>query len=526
MLTWPRNAIGETLWSLFWILLAYCGGLWLFSAPFTGDQKTYIAIAMEMRQAGQWFTPLLHGLPSYYKPPFQYWATLVGWKSFGFNLFGTFFPSVVALLGTAAFLDAIARQIHGAASKSRAGLWFAVAAGVVTYGTTAQMEIWIVFFYAAAWWGALAYFQSKKAWALFFAFTMAGMLSLVKSPLYSVLWVVGFWAYGGWRELKSIRGILAHLWGMGVGAWWYAAVLLEDGQRFWKFYVERETLQKTGGNGSSILHLWGDFSTFCLPYLLWAIPCVWVALRAKSPLRKLILAWGGGPALFFSVFPYRTETYLFPLVPLVALAVNGVRGPEGAWALANGLLVGVAVGILALLLSVTGTISPLLGAGLILCACVQLFYSWGKERRKAQRVVWAFLGIVFFVRCVAISIGASDLKGLREWVKLHPSKPVAFFDEDRYLWHEVGLLSAALGVESPRAQSLEELRKKLIEGYGIILTDGQWPKVLSELSDSMPLRVQPWLRWKRAFAVPKPSDLESFIHHPERRQREYRIIWL
>ena len=43
-----------TLWRhpghLIWILAAYVPLLWEMMIPFTGDQKTYIAIAMEMRE--------------------------------------------------------------------------------------------------------------------------------------------------------------------------------------------------------------------------------------------------------------------------------------------------------------------------------------------------------------------------------------------------------------------------------------------------------------------------------------------
>ena len=60
------SMIGKTtLWRhpghLIWILAAYVPLLWEMMIPFTGDQKTYIAIAMEMRERGEWLQPLLFG---------------------------------------------------------------------------------------------------------------------------------------------------------------------------------------------------------------------------------------------------------------------------------------------------------------------------------------------------------------------------------------------------------------------------------------------------------------------------------
>src|SRR6478609_8527865 len=119
------------------ILFSYGFGLWWYSVPFTGDEKTYISIAMEMWQKKSWVIPYLFGEPSYFKPPFQYWMTLVSWHLLGFNNFATYFPSVIATLGTAWNINRIKSLLFEDLSTQRtfsAGLWFAANTGTLTYG--------------------------------------------------------------------------------------------------------------------------------------------------------------------------------------------------------------------------------------------------------------------------------------------------------------------------------------------------------------------------------------------------------
>ena len=85
----PARRFRNLLWRhpghLFWVAAAYLINLGSFSVPLTGDQKTYVAIANEMRERGSWMVPYLFGEPNYLKPPFQYWATLISWNLFGWN---------------------------------------------------------------------------------------------------------------------------------------------------------------------------------------------------------------------------------------------------------------------------------------------------------------------------------------------------------------------------------------------------------------------------------------------------------
>src|SRR4051812_37450503 len=95
------RALWRHPWHLLWIALVYLPLLGQMSVPLTGDQKVYLNISKEMYEAGSWLKPLLFGQGSYYKPPFQYWATLLGWNVLGYNFWGALVPSVIAVLLTA-----------------------------------------------------------------------------------------------------------------------------------------------------------------------------------------------------------------------------------------------------------------------------------------------------------------------------------------------------------------------------------------------------------------------------------------
>ena len=130
------------------------------------------------------------GEHSYFKPPFEYWVTLVSWNIFGFgNL--TLFSSILALLGTSYWIDKIQDDKDDLGRALLCGIFF----GTLTFGTTHQMEIWIVFFYMTFWGMTLQFLNSKKWLWLYGALAVAGISSLVKSPLYSVFSVLGLWLF-------------------------------------------------------------------------------------------------------------------------------------------------------------------------------------------------------------------------------------------------------------------------------------------------------------------------------------------
>ncbi len=517
--------IGKTtLWRhpghLIWIFAAYIPLLWEMVIPFTGDQKTYISIAMEMRQRGEWLQPFLFGEPNYLKPPLQYWITLLSWETLGFNPFATFLPGVLALVGTAWFLGEIASLLGERRWYVNSGLWFAATLGAMTYGLSAQMDIYVCLFYAASWWAGLKFIderedsERKVKW-LYIAFMIAGLSSLVKSPLYSAFWVLGYLIYlffsGEWLLFKNRHLYLAWISGMIAGLLWFFALYLRDGERFWAQYILQEQVNK-GSNGGTLANLWVPllYMAFPLTLLIFtAIRSAWMGRRTAGVLR-FVAAWSLPPALFFSIFPYRTSLYLFILVPALAVLVDwgcfrANRTRTFLWlARATGFLMMFGLSLIGFILYRFEYIE----AWLFLAFCFTGIVSAGVLWFGYMRLfTLAGLMAVFFFRVGSTELARGDRDGLIAALGKPEPYQGAMLDETRDIWHEVGLLSVSMSSPMKRLFDYDDIVEHLEAGGVLVLSDGQAEKYRVTLDNSFQSRAKslewkPWRRFKRRQKIP------------------------
>ncbi|OFZ78526.1 MAG: hypothetical protein A2583_05580 [Bdellovibrionales bacterium RIFOXYD1_FULL_53_11] len=515
---------------LVWILAAYIPFLGLYSVPLTGDQKVYLNTALEMRERGSFLVPYLFGAPSYYKPPLHYWITMGSWKIFGFNLWGSLIPSVIATIATAWFIGAISNILHARHGRrwfSTAGAWFALALGTVTFGTTAQMEIFTCLFYAAAWWAALKFLAGpaqKRRWLwLYGAFAIAGLAAINKSPLYSVLWVAGFFSYvlfeGHWDLLRERRFYLAWLFGIAVGSVWYGSILIVDGQRFLTDYLVRETWNKRSGNRGSWWSLWLALLYYCVPFTLMLLPSMRAIRRGRAwGLVRFLFCWCWAPALFFTIYPYRVKAYFHMLVPAAALIVEwGYYHFSGKatfrWATAvTGFLVFVALEGSALVLQRAWLVPAWIVTLFVLTGATVFLFATRSWMRAFMLA--CFAGILVF-RIAAVSLGQQDIAGLRASVASLPGHTrIGMYDEHQNIWHEFALMSVALARADgtppiERLDSLDKAVKLLRTGGLLILSDEQDARLGRTLlakylgtGDRRELEDKPWPRWKSRIKFP------------------------
>lgn len=529
------------------ILLCYGFGLWGYSVPLTGDQKVYISTALESWQHGSWLTPWLLGEHTYIKPPFVNWMLMSGWFIFGFGGFGTFFPSALGVVLTAFFLRKISGLLGVAASGRNAGLWFAATFGTLTYGGAAQMEIWIVLFYSAAWWAAMMYFRTKKYPYLYLGFIIAGLTALIKSPLYSVFWVLSFCGYAiVVRDRRQIffskRTYFALVSGMVVGLAWFVYSFVADHDAFWNLYVVHETLQKSGGNGGSIFDMWRDFALSLFPILLIVLGVIiFTNFRKNRQCLGFLLSWILLPAAFFSYFPYRTETYLYILTPAIALFMDlyfpmafESKVFKGIYRF-NAILISILALAMGVMFYLPGFISLWIAIFMLLSGVVLATLAW---KNTPFPHLCGMLMLVLCIRLAAISLGMSDTRGLRDFMAAHPSSAPIFLDEGRNWWNEIGMLSVAVGRPGFRAARLEILAVNLAAGNVAVLSGQEWsssvPWVEKYFAGKQPgcqLKTQTWLRWNRGFMFPGFKDLLDMAKPgtPEwnaRFRREYKLLWL
>ncbi len=527
------------------VLVAYTLGAWLYSIPFVGDQKVYIATAKEMWEQGIVLHPYLFGETTYFKPPWVYWTIITGWKIFGFNLFGTFFFSALATALTSLILDSISNDLNR--TKQRyplAGIWFAGCTGTLTYGTSAQMEIWVVFFYSLAWFYFLKHFKSGQMKSLVLGLLVSGISAWNKSPLYSVFSVLGYSIYlffapegKGPTPESSPRSwflkpnfYLAHLIGVAAGLSWFVLIWFSDKDRFWSHYILQETLGKQVGNSGSLLHMWLDFSTFTLPFSLLIIP---IFLRIPEMSKNklfFLLSWCLIPAVFFSIFPYKTETYLYILIPALALLLDwGLEDCTDKlkrWTVKlNGLLIGLGLLTISILFTLTGLINYF-GILFTIITGISFFIASGwflSNSKKINPIPLAFsaLGLIFALRICALSLGEKDIQNLRTITKRFPNRKLAFLDADRNIWHEIGLLSVATSNPALRLHTTGEALQALQNKAILVLNSEQ--AQLFTLKNIPDLQNISWWRLQRHFAVPSLIDLRQL--GDRKNQREFKLFW-
>ncbi|MBU6376817.1 MAG: hypothetical protein KGQ59_12520, partial [Bdellovibrionales bacterium] len=92
--------------------------------------------------------------------------------------------------------------------------------------------------------------------------------------------------------------------------------------------------------------------------------------------------------------------------------------------------------------------------------------------------VWAALIFVTWLHSIGVTLGERDIAGLREFVTMNNHRHLVMFDPDRNIWHEVGLLSVAVGRPVTRISSSEEVLNTLDEGGAVILSEEQAQSVL------------------------------------------------
>lgn len=478
-----------------WILISVCYvlGLWETAVPLTGDQKVYVSVALEMRERASWIVPYLFGEPNFLKPPFQYWATLVGWKVFGLSMLGAVLPSVLALMGVVALI-----RNWNSEQQTLSGLWMAGVLGSMTYGTTAQMEIWVVLFYLAAWW------SWSRSYALL-TWTLVGMLSWIKGPLYPALWVFG---WGLWHALhRKIPGrgqFVGLAWAVTLGLSWYGAAALEAGDAMKSQFFEQENFGKLSTSQGTPWGLWGSFLMSLMPglpllVLSFTTPVTQRWMRQNS---VLLLSYALIPALFFTFFPYRVGTYLFLLTPVAAWIAGQMPSQIETWTrwtwrwfwMFQGVM--VVSGILFSVALLRLWQGQWLGVELVLpWVGVTAFWVLSWCLKHWQYFAVACLLWVSLLRGAAIQLGERDLAQLRYSVA--SAEKIFYWIEDRDIWHEFGWVSASLGRSVERLFLKPDLNQFQKQNSLLILSDEQYQQLKTDGTTC-----QVWPRLKRRMKFP------------------------
>ena len=368
----PRNSV-PWLWLALVAVAAllYFYGLNSPYAPTNGDEMVYIHIARMTAESGHWL-PLQSEIidTRNTKPPLLFWqAIAAGDWGRNWNLYGLRLPSVLYTFATTALLAFFAHRISGRVRTACIAaalylLFFSTFRYGRAYLTSAPETFWLAL---PMWWvlwlrlryplatahdapriGALASESTGLDWRSCTLMGIAmGLGCAYKSfalvaPAAAAVWCA--WLLSAprlnWRLV--IRSTVGMAWSaalaLGIFALWF--VLDPDPASVWQEFVLAENAGKMS-NTQGYWHaaLFGAYPmwTQLLAYPVNAgllfftvLGLVWVALKVAfrrqtyaqlTPALRVLLAWVVVWMVVFTIPSQRSERYLIPAMPAIAIAI-------------------------------------------------------------------------------------------------------------------------------------------------------------------------------------------------------------
>jgi len=309
------------------------------------DEPRYAEIAREMLVTGDWVTPRLDMLRYYEKPPLVYWSAATSFAVFGISEWSARISVVLFALLFLAGTWTLARTLFGARAAILSTLTLALAplswvTGrlLVTDMFLAAGVVWVLAGYV------LALDRRRRGESAVLPMIVAGagatVALLAKGPIGLLLPALGI------VPLRALAGRAASIGARGWAAAWAVVAILglpwflmlaSRDPSFAKFFLWHEhVLRFLTGSAKHGAAPWyylemlagGLFpSSFLLP---WAIAVcrprwrLWRAagLEAAEMGTWLLLLFGGGTLLFFSVSQSKRPGYILPALPVAAILVG------------------------------------------------------------------------------------------------------------------------------------------------------------------------------------------------------------
>lgn len=347
----------------FWLaLLGACVLVYLFGlgsayAPTNGDEMVYIHIARMTAESGHWL-PLQSEIVDTRntKPPLLFWQAIVAgdWGQH-WSLWALRTPSMVYTLLTTALLAFFTRRISGSLRAAcLAAVLYLLFFSTFRYGrvylTSAPETFWLAL---PLWWllwlrlnpqrsqrpqnlGLLAYTLSGVAIGLGAAYKSFALVA----PAAATLWCALLWTQPGpdWRTV--LRATLGVAWSsalaLGMFALWF--VLDPDPAAVWQEFV----LAENAGKMSNAQGYWQ--AALSGPYPMWTqllaypvnagllvftvLALIWLAFKdarsswkALTPAWRIVLVWLAVWLIVFTIPSQRSERYVIPAMPALAIAM-------------------------------------------------------------------------------------------------------------------------------------------------------------------------------------------------------------
>ncbi|MDF1883891.1 hypothetical protein JHD49_08080 [Sulfurimonas sp. SAG-AH-194-C21] len=529
LLKYPQTSL------IFFITLSYLYFMLDMYLPTTGDQKTYIAQALEMHRDGHWFMQTLFNEPDYYKGPLHFIFLRVGFILFGtHSMFALVYMNFFGLILLAILLFKFLRtSLNDTGWAFFYALSVVLSVGVYSHSFASQMEAELVILY-----GITLYLLDKadrdtSLTNLLLLWAVIGLVGWLKSPAYSLflgLSVLLYWVLTSQIKTRAVeyKNYTAIAFGIAVGIAGYLPILIYDGDTFINTYILRESLSK-GANGVPwTTAFFPIFTYFLAPFMFVAIFSYGLSLYKtlfkkadvlndeERRLIKLGIALSAPTLLFFTFHPYRGDIYALPIVSATMLMAYiffraYLKEYEGVYIflmrLSSYVLSLVPLLVIALYLRLSPMPewwSPLLFPLALFTLVFTLLFVHRESKKVLKEsplmLSLAFIPLLLTLSLMLQSFAKGEIKGLKEYVKLnHITKPLGDYNLYKSYWNQYGALNFWAGVDVIGLFTQEELAL-FIKSGGSVIVEGD--NRLKEFEQNLPqglsmndFDIYLWKRW-------------------------------
>ena len=328
-------------------LAALLGVVWLATLSdrplFNPDEGRYAEIPREMLSGGDWVIPHLNGLDYIEKPPLQYWATAIAYRTFGVSEFSARLYTALTALAAITLMGLCAGQLWGGNAGWRAAAILAGMFMFVVLGQLMTLDMSLTCWMSLSLAGFLLAQPSEhsqrsqyseRGWMLV-AWIGAGLGVMTKGLVAAaipaaVLCIYSLWSrdFSPWRKLHAPLGLPLFL-AITVPWHWLAAMRLDD---FLQFFFVHEHFARYLTPIAERQEPWWFFGyVFLAGTVPWTVPALRVVFsgwRAPAPAlagrfhpAQFLWIWVIFVCLFFSLSDSKLMPYILPAMPALALLI-------------------------------------------------------------------------------------------------------------------------------------------------------------------------------------------------------------
>jgi 4-amino-4-deoxy-L-arabinose transferase-like glycosyltransferase len=293
---------------------------------FSFDEGFYGVSAYEMAQNNDWIVNTTQWQPDYYnlKPPMSFWAIMLGYKIFGFTLFGFRFQCLFSVFLLMIVVTWWMKKRHGLVSS--AVTLALLVANVIYYERTSDSDelYWLL---SAV--SMLFMLDSERDVRYLYGTAFFFALSFLDKSFHALIIPLICFAYllftGRLRLLKPKHYLLIFTFAVLPVAAWAAARYLRDGTAFFSAMISEDVVGTLAISGSPWYFYLVDLATN--PAVVAAAVLGATALTHKltkkgkpTPEQAGLLMWMILPVLVFSFFGYKLHHYIMMMMAAAAMS--------------------------------------------------------------------------------------------------------------------------------------------------------------------------------------------------------------